>query len=274
MFSFDGLQPLGLLQLLNDVLAEIAQQPSAVLRDEAPEDTAARLLAQLRVLKYPAPAADARAFRTGLIAGERAVLHPILAWALPRVAELKKRAYLARFLVRLDVPPEMLQNEEVAAAHARYTAVLAEFTAAHKSLEALRAAGLSTADVKKDIVLMEQEREQLLRRIERVRKKSEALPQRDAMLGAARTLRLEQERDGALAAQRGAQEGSLQAAEQKLLRLQQQLADLQAARVAGGAAGLVARTEEELQTKRFLALEKLPRTLEQRMHTLRELQDA
>ncbi len=166
----------------------------------------ARMLGVLRVIKYTPPTTDARAFRQGLVAGDKAVVHPILAWVLSRLPDLRKRAYLARFLVRLDIPADFLQNEEVAAAHAKYTAIVDEFAQTHKELEALRSAGLSTGDIKRDIVMMEQEREQLGKRIERIKKKSEGLPQVDAMLAAARTLRLEQTREAALADQREKQE--------------------------------------------------------------------
>lgn len=53
-------------------------------------------------------------FRQGLVTGSKPVVHPILHWLLQRVPELKKRAYLARFLVKLDVPSEFLADEVIA----------------------------------------------------------------------------------------------------------------------------------------------------------------
>lgn len=52
-------------------------------------------------------------FRQGLVTGSKPVVHPILHWLLQRVPELKKRAYLARFLVKLDVPTEFLADEVI-----------------------------------------------------------------------------------------------------------------------------------------------------------------
>jgi len=54
------------------------------------------------------------AFRQGLVMGSKPVIHPVLHWLLQRTTELKKRAYLARFLVKLDVPVEFLQDDTVA----------------------------------------------------------------------------------------------------------------------------------------------------------------
>lgn len=54
------------------------------------------------------------AFRQGLVTGSKPVIHPVLHWLLQRTNELKKRAYLARFLVKLEVPAEFLQDDTVA----------------------------------------------------------------------------------------------------------------------------------------------------------------
>lgn len=52
-------------------------------------------------------------FRQGLVTGSKPVVHPILHWLLQRLPELKKRAYLARFLVKLEVPTEFLQDDVI-----------------------------------------------------------------------------------------------------------------------------------------------------------------
>jgi len=41
------------------------------------------------------------------------VIHPIFTWLLPRINELKTRAYLAKFLVKVDVPQEIRADIEV-----------------------------------------------------------------------------------------------------------------------------------------------------------------
>lgn len=52
-------------------------------------------------------------FRRGLVTGNKAVIHPLLQWLLQRVPELKKRAYLARYLMKVEVPAEFLQDDVV-----------------------------------------------------------------------------------------------------------------------------------------------------------------
>lgn len=54
-----------------------------------------------------------KTFQQGLVTGSKSVIHPILHWLLQRVPDLKKRAYLARFLVKLEVPAEFLHDDIV-----------------------------------------------------------------------------------------------------------------------------------------------------------------
>ncbi len=52
-------------------------------------------------------------FREGLIAGQPETINPILNWLLQRREDLKKRAYLSRFLVKIDIAPEMRSDSDV-----------------------------------------------------------------------------------------------------------------------------------------------------------------
>uniref|UniRef100_A0A8D1U5P5 Intraflagellar transport protein 81 homolog n=1 Tax=Sus scrofa TaxID=9823 RepID=A0A8D1U5P5_PIG len=115
LITFDSLEPMQLLQVLNDVLAEIDPKQDVDIREEMPEQTAKRMLSLLGILKYkpPGSATDMSTFRQGLVIGSKPVIYPVLHWLLQRTNELKKRAYLARFLIKLEVPSEFLQDETV-----------------------------------------------------------------------------------------------------------------------------------------------------------------
>lgn len=56
-------------------------------------------------------------FRQGLVSGNKHVIYPILYWLLQRMDELKKRAYLAKYLVKLDIPAEILGDADIADIH-------------------------------------------------------------------------------------------------------------------------------------------------------------
>ena len=53
------------------------------------------------------------AFRQGIVQGDKHVIHPILEWLLKRMPDLKDRAYLARFLVKVDIPAEFLNDDKI-----------------------------------------------------------------------------------------------------------------------------------------------------------------
>jgi intraflagellar transport protein 81 len=48
-----------------------------------------------------------------LIAGRPETINPILNWLLQRREDLKKRAYLSRYLVKIDIAPEMRSDSDV-----------------------------------------------------------------------------------------------------------------------------------------------------------------
>ncbi len=42
------------------------------------------------------------------------MIYPVLEWLLHRIPDLKKRAYLAKYLVKLEVRNEVLADQDVA----------------------------------------------------------------------------------------------------------------------------------------------------------------
>ena len=56
-------------------------------------------------------------FRQGLVQGDKPVVYPIIQWLLESSTDLKKRAYLARYLVKLDIPHDMFIDNEITETH-------------------------------------------------------------------------------------------------------------------------------------------------------------
>lgn len=54
-------------------------------------------------------------FRHGLVQGDKHTVHPILEWLLKNMDDLKMRAYLAQYLVKVEVPIEILSDTDVSA---------------------------------------------------------------------------------------------------------------------------------------------------------------
>ncbi|KAG8455998.1 hypothetical protein GDO86_001979 [Hymenochirus boettgeri] len=203
LITFDSLEPMQLLQVLNDILAEIDPKHSVDIREEMPDQTAKRMLNILGILKYKPPGntGDMSVFRQGLVIGSKPVIHPLLYWLLQRTSELKKRAYLSRFLVRLEIPEEFLQ-EDVIETYNQYEELMENFKVIHKECEQLKSSGFSTAEIRRDISAMEEEKDQLIKRVERLKKRVETVQNHQRMLEIARQLRVEKEREESLAQQK------------------------------------------------------------------------
>uniref|UniRef100_A0A8C4GMP6 Intraflagellar transport protein 81 homolog n=1 Tax=Dicentrarchus labrax TaxID=13489 RepID=A0A8C4GMP6_DICLA len=274
LITFDSLEPMQLLQILNDVLAEIDPKQAIDIREEMPEQTIKRMCALLGMLKYKPPGnlSDVSSFRQGLVAGSKPVVHPILHWLLQRVPELKKRAYLARFLVKLEVPAEFLQEDVINDTYHQYEELVEGFKTYHKECEQLRTSGFSTAEIRRDISAMEEEKDQLIKRVERLKKRVESVSNHQRMLEQARQLRVEKEREEALTHQKQEQKNQLFQAEQRLQRAQQQLKDLRQAAADANPESLMKRLEEEIKINSYMVSEKLPKELEGMRRTVQYLQ--
>ncbi len=79
-----------------------------------------------------------RQFQQALINGDKKTIHPILYFLLRGLPELQKRAYLAKFLVPLHIPEEMLADDEMKNLYQEYKDLQAEFQVNHQQLEAVQ----------------------------------------------------------------------------------------------------------------------------------------
>ncbi len=52
-------------------------------------------------------------FKEGLANGDKEMIYPILRHLLSKLPELRKRAYLARFLTGVEIPEDMFADPEV-----------------------------------------------------------------------------------------------------------------------------------------------------------------
>ena len=99
------------------------------------------------------------------------IIYPVLEWLLQRLPDLKKRAYLAKYLVKIDVPHEVIVDPDVSDLYDQYEQLIENFKAVHKESEALKNSGYSTVELRKDIEEMEKEKDIVAKRIERMERK-------------------------------------------------------------------------------------------------------
>ncbi|XP_052216960.1 intraflagellar transport protein 81 homolog isoform X2 [Dreissena polymorpha] len=270
LISFDSLEPLQLLQVLNDVLGVVDPKQAIDIREETPDMTAIRVFGCLRVLKYKPPTEST--FRTGLVQGEKPVVYHIMEWMLRNIPMLKKRAYLAKFLVKVDVPGDIMQEDPMNDLYAQYEELIETFKELHKQAENLRTGGYNTGEIRKDISNMEDEKEQLIKRVDRLKRKVEQHPNANTMMNVAKNLRLERDKEKKLAEQRQEQLTLIQHSEQRIKRLQQQLHDQRQAAVGATPEGLLQRLEEETRANSYIVKERLPKDIESKKKTVSDLQ--
>lgn len=274
VITFDSLDSLNLLQVLNDVLTEIDPDQAADLREEPPEQTAIRMLSILRLLKYK-PKSDSgegmNTFRQGLIQGNKLTIYPLLKWLLERSQELKKRAYLARFLVKIEVPQEHMQDDIIASTYETYLDMVEHFKELHKAVELERASECNTAEVRRDIDTMEQESKQLERQIERLQRRVESFPNHEEMIESAQKLRKERSRRIQLEKQKQRQKEELVMYQQKVQRMSRELEETHEVTAGLTAEKVISKLKEENKVLQLLAEDDLPKKLEIRRKRCTEL---
>ncbi|KAK0182392.1 hypothetical protein PV327_000536 [Microctonus hyperodae] len=257
LISFKALNSLDLLQVFSDLLSVITESPKIDLRDEDLEHTALRILSILRVLKYQ-PNKDPALFRQKLIKEDPETIYSILQWLLSNMKVVQQRAYLARFLVKIEIPPEYLEDPETSAIYERYIKLIEDFKMVHKEREAGRQGGEAAAELKSDLKAMEKEREVITDRIEKVKTRTEA---HSHLLEYAQALRLERDRDHELTLQRSQEKEAIDSLQVSVQRADQKLQSLRQAGVELTPQMLQQRLLEEVMILTAICNERLPAEL-------------
>ncbi len=198
LVEFDDLNALELLELLNKVLAKMDDQIHNVnVREELQQNTINRIVEFLKVINFPV--ADNEQYNLGIVQGEKRVIYPILFYILQKWDELQTRAYLARFLVPLHIPEEIVADSEVGEIYLQFKDLQAEFQVIHQQLEMGQKEMMKPGELKIQIQRQEQEKEQLNNKITLMKNKnnngSVDKEQFGKLLEVTNGLRLEQEEE-------------------------------------------------------------------------------
>lgn len=261
VISFDSLTSEELLQILSDILQEINDQPRIDIHLEDLEQTAIRFFNMLHILRYKLftdPGSDT--LRQNILRGEKNTIHALLEWLLSNIDTLKQRAYLARFLMKIDVPSEILGDSDIAVLNQQYLQLLEEFKKVHKeSLLAKNVNKISISELKSDGDTMEKEKEIVSNRIYHIKKKVDNLPIITHILQSCHNLRVEQDRKKEIAWQLQEEATTVNQCQQRLFRLSQQFQEIQKRSVGLSSQALLKKLEEEIYVTSCIVDQKLPR---------------
>lgn len=97
--------------------------------------------------------------------GEKRTINPILYYLLKNFEDLQKRAYVSNFLVSLEIPENIAADEEIKKLILMNKDHQAEFQVIHQQLEQTRRETMNPHELKKELTQLEQEKEQLVIRI-------------------------------------------------------------------------------------------------------------
>jgi len=227
LVTFDEKEPFELMEILNAVLAIVDTKQQINLRDEQPEAACQQIMEFLIILGYQRPF-DIEA-QQGLLAGDKDVVHPILFWLLSNLDALRKRAYLAKFCVNLEVPEEFLRDEQVYELFQQYKELQGQFKATHQHVEGVKQEHLDPASIQAEVAQLEAEKDQLAQKIKQIRDRTGKDTAFQQILQVTSMLRKEQEEEAKLAEKLEEQRMQLEQVEQLYLSEMSRLRELREA---------------------------------------------
>jgi len=142
-------------------------------------------------------------------------VYPIMHWLLHDLPFKKKKAYVAHFLINVDVPGEFMQDEDVKETHQVYEKLKQQFKTYHKAVEKLRKSDKQPGELKHEITQLEEERAQLKDKIKSLKSKTSDLRGFKELLEITSALRREQEEETKLLDRMRQQEDALRMAMSK-----------------------------------------------------------
>eukprot|EP01086_Lenisia_limosa_P016739 TRINITY_DN6826_c0_g1_i1.p1 TRINITY_DN6826_c0_g1~~TRINITY_DN6826_c0_g1_i1.p1 ORF type:complete len:679 (+),score=171.06 TRINITY_DN6826_c0_g1_i1:124-2160(+) len=281
LVDFDEKKPFERLQVMNIILGSLSTTQGSYkhiedLRDEEPEATVIRMTSFLRILNFKPNFPDT--FGADLLEGRPDVLNDCIMWLLAKFEPLKKRAYLAQYLVDVEIPNDKMGDPNVQYVYNQVKEAQVQFKQIHKQVELLRNAPVETgtfsgADLRAQIEAMQTEKDQLDRKIQAAERKVSSDPNFEDILDAVSELRKQEDEIMANQARLQDQEGMLEQAQQRHEAMTRMLDELNEVTSSGGPEGMIHHLEEEVSENRRLAEEYLPKEISRRADHVQVLQE-
>ncbi|XP_012220788.1 intraflagellar transport protein 81 homolog [Linepithema humile] len=269
LIGFNALNAEDLLQILCNVLIKIQQQDDldTNARVDSPEENSIYILTTLRMLNYQ-PDVDPVTFRQGLVRGEVEIIHPILTWLLTHTDIVQKRAYLSRFLVKVEIPSEYLGDSEILSLHDQYLSLVDRFKTVHKEREMGKKNVETAAELAMDLQAMTKEKEAVIARISKIKAKAEPALY---LLDTCRLLRVERDKERDLMSQKEQEENIMSDLQNSFHRVERELYILKRDSTGLTPQILIQHLTEEVTVQFAIVKEKLPSELNAKKNRMRAL---
>lgn len=223
-------------------------------------------------IQYTDDSMDIGALRRGLVTGDKKTLLPIFEFIFENEELITKLAYLAKYLMPLNLPPEAISIPEVVNLFAQYETSMEGFKESHQNYELAVHEGKITRELRSDSVAIENEIENVKKRIERLQTRLDKVPQQELLLEAAKSLRIEKDQQKELLAQIDEQKQGLHRASVIGDRLQKEFQNIRLATQGTSPQQMLDAITEETQVLEFMVKQKLPQELMLRQTEVQILQ--
>lgn len=278
LVEFDSLSGSALLQKLNDIFASLSPNHQVDISHEmqmtgSMGTTLMRMTDFLfSILNYKMPPSLKKDFEQNFVNGEKTLIYPIMFWVLTHMPQAKKRVYLAKFLVPVDVPEDLRASDEtVREVYNQYKSLVDEFIQTHRNVEQMRKDVTDPQEIGKRIKTLEQERDTLNQRISNTRDKLKGTPQWETLLKACQALRVEQDEQAKHASHLEKQEVALSQAERNLAGTEQKLRELKRDGTCSSVDEMIRKMTEDVRMNTMLYQEKLPKDIDLKSRQLETL---
>uniref|UniRef100_A0A914YBU3 IFT81 calponin homology domain-containing protein n=1 Tax=Panagrolaimus superbus TaxID=310955 RepID=A0A914YBU3_9BILA len=201
-------------------------------------------------------------WRLEILEGEKSAIYPVLEWIFNNVDRLKERVYLARYLTRIEVPPEEV-TPDIQRVQNGITDKMEEFKHIHSRIVESRSDFSRAEDIRADLKAMEEEKEQLQRKIDRVKRIAAGRGENiNRNLEIAAKLRAEVERGEMLNVEKQTQRNALVHIEQRVHRLNRMKNELEKEKDNINPQSLIDKLKREIDTNSYIIEEKLAKDIE------------
>ncbi|XP_059482691.1 intraflagellar transport protein 81 homolog [Neocloeon triangulifer] len=275
IIEFDGYQPDQLVQILSNVSCTIEGKDQVDTRAENREMTVKRLLNSLYIMKYRPPSGTEYDLAQSLFVGEKSIILPILEWLLRERQLLEKRAYLGKYLMKIEVPAALRGDSNLEELYENYEQLLEAFKDAHREREQLVSGGSNAGELRGDLAVMEREREIVAAKVATLQKtRVEGSKANAALLARVKALREARAKRDMLLEQKARLQTTCAELERFVARTKQQVTEARRAAHGVTPQGLLQRAEEEEKVSTYIANEKIPadiKSAQTQLQLLREV---